>query len=73
MQVSMELGSTLELVSYHSTSKGYIGECGMRGGYFEACNIDNAVMEQMYKVASISLCRQSPSSPTTSSSQSVSQ
>ena len=30
----------LELVSFHSTSKGLIGECGRRGGYMELHNID---------------------------------
>ena len=27
--------SGLALVSFHSISKGFIGECGLRGGYFE--------------------------------------
>lgn len=46
----------LELVSFHSTSKGVTGECGKRGGYFELTNIDPAVKEQIYKTLSISLC-----------------
>jgi aspartate/methionine/tyrosine aminotransferase len=25
----------VELISFHSTSKGFFGECGKRGGYFE--------------------------------------
>ena len=29
----------LELVSFHSISKGFIGECGRRGGYMEMHNI----------------------------------
>ena len=29
-----------ELFSFHSTSKGLMGECGLRGGYFEMCNVD---------------------------------
>jgi alanine transaminase len=45
-----------ELFSFHSTSKGMIGECGRRGGYFECTNIDNAVLDQLYKMASINLC-----------------
>ncbi|OAD80678.1 hypothetical protein PHYBLDRAFT_184403 [Phycomyces blakesleeanus NRRL 1555(-)] len=45
-----------ELVSFHSTSKGMIGECGRRGGYFECVNIDEGVLEQLYKISSISLC-----------------
>ncbi|CAM0138256.1 alanine transaminase, variant 2 [Umbelopsis sp. WA50703] len=46
----------LELVSFHSISKGMIGECGRRGGYFECHGIDKDVMGQLYKVASVSLC-----------------
>lgn len=45
-----------ELVSFHSISKGMIGECGRRGGYFECVNIDPQVMEQIYKMASVMLC-----------------
>ncbi|KAG1558470.1 hypothetical protein G6F46_003330 [Rhizopus delemar] len=46
----------LELVSFHSISKGMIGECGRRGGYFECVNLDKQVLEQIYKMASVSLC-----------------
>lgn len=46
----------LELVSFHSISKGMIGECGRRGGYFECHGIDPEVMAQLYKIASVSLC-----------------
>lgn len=55
---SMEepIRSTVELVSFHSISKGVSGECGRRGGYFEAVNIRDDVMEQIYKMASVSLC-----------------
>ncbi|CAG8434963.1 7710_t:CDS:2 [Ambispora gerdemannii] len=45
-----------ELVSFHSISKGMIGECGQRGGYFELTGIDAKVAEQLYKVASVDLC-----------------
>lgn len=51
-----EYGKDVELVSYHSTSKGFFGECGRRGGYMELFNIDKDVKEQIYKMASISLC-----------------
>ena len=34
----------VQLVSFHSTSKGFLGECGMRGGYFELCNFDSEVL-----------------------------
>ncbi|KAG0331466.1 hypothetical protein BG000_010900 [Podila horticola] len=45
-----------EMISYHSISKGMIGECGRRGGYFECEGLDNSVLEQIYKISSISLC-----------------
>ena len=34
---------TLELASLHSISKGMVGECGHRGGYFEMINFDAEV------------------------------
>lgn len=46
----------LELVSFHSTSKGLIGECGRRGGYMELHCIDPYVQSQIYKLASSALC-----------------
>ncbi len=45
-----------QLVSFHSVSKGFLGECGQRGGYFHLTNIDASVTAQLYKLASISLC-----------------
>ncbi|KAF9208356.1 hypothetical protein BGZ49_009048 [Haplosporangium sp. Z 27] len=45
-----------EMISYHSISKGMIGECGRRGGYFECEGLDESIMEQIYKISSISLC-----------------
>ncbi|KAI2794501.1 putative alanine aminotransferase [Penicillium oxalicum] len=46
----------VELVSFHSTSKGMVGECGHRGGYFELVGFDPQVQEQIYKLVSIGLC-----------------
>lgn len=46
----------LQLVSFHSTSKGLIGECGRRGGYMEMHNICPYVQSQIYKLASSGLC-----------------
>ncbi|KAI7901296.1 pyridoxal phosphate-dependent transferase [Cokeromyces recurvatus] len=51
-----EVKQGVELVSFHSISKGMVGECGRRGGYFECVNIDKEVMEQLYKMTSVSLC-----------------
>ena len=48
--------SQVELVSFHSISKGVLGECGRRGGYFEVVNFDEEVKQQLYKYASVSLC-----------------
>ena len=47
---------SVELISLHSISKGIIGECGLRGGYFETHNIDKYASEQIYKLKSIELC-----------------
>jgi aspartate/methionine/tyrosine aminotransferase len=44
------------LFSFHSVSKGYLGECGHRGGYLEFRNIDNKVLDQFVKLQSINLC-----------------
>ena len=44
------------LISFHSISKGMIGECGRRGGYFECVNIPEPIKELFYKIASVSLC-----------------
>lgn len=46
----------VELASLHSVSKGMVGECGHRGGYFELVGFDPEVVEQIYKFVSISLC-----------------
>jgi len=46
----------VELASLHSISKGMVGECGHRGGYFELVGIDPEVCEQIYKFVSITLC-----------------
>ncbi|TQS31771.1 hypothetical protein Golomagni_07938, partial [Golovinomyces magnicellulatus] len=39
----------LELVSLHSISKGMVGECGHRGGYFELVGFDPEVEANIYK------------------------
>ncbi|TGZ58586.1 hypothetical protein CRM22_009560 [Opisthorchis felineus] len=46
----------LELASFMSASKGYMGECGFRGGYCELTNFCPAVRAQLYKALSARLC-----------------
>jgi alanine transaminase len=45
-----------QIASFHSTSKGFIGECGRRGGYVEFTNFSEEVKALFYKVASVGLC-----------------
>mmetsp|Transcript_8480 Transcript_8480/g.10762 ORF Transcript_8480/g.10762 Transcript_8480/m.10762 type:complete len:455 (-) Transcript_8480:257-1621(-) len=44
------------LASFHSISKGFTGECGLRGGYMELANLDPEAMTQLLKLASLTLC-----------------
>ncbi|GIJ89719.1 hypothetical protein Asppvi_008664 [Aspergillus pseudoviridinutans] len=46
----------VELASLHSVSKGMVGECGHRGGYFELVGFDPLVAAEIYKFVSIMLC-----------------
>lgn len=50
----------IELISFHSTSKGLFGECGRRGGYMELVGIDTNVRDHIYKLASSHLCSNVP-------------
>ncbi|CAF1566035.1 unnamed protein product [Didymodactylos carnosus] len=54
-KVLIDLGSPynrMELASFHSASKGWHGECGSRGGYYELINIDKDVRIQQNKLVS---------------------
>lgn len=51
-----EIANSVELVSFHSISKGVSGECGRRGGYFELVNFSDEILEQVYKMSSVVLC-----------------
>ena len=48
--------SGVELVSFHTVSKGSTGECGLRGGYMETVNILPETIAEIYKISSINLC-----------------
>ena len=54
--VVRKLDSPVQLVSFHSISKGVKGECGRRGGYFECTNFDEDVKALLYKMVSVGLC-----------------
>ncbi|XP_006634237.2 alanine aminotransferase 2-like isoform X1 [Lepisosteus oculatus] len=55
-EMGPEFSNTVELASFHSTSKCYMGECGFRGGYMEVINLDPAVKAQLLKLVSVRLC-----------------
>ncbi len=44
------------LFSLHSVSKGFLGECGHRGGYLEIRNVPPDVLAEFVKQQTISLC-----------------
>ncbi|XP_026230723.1 alanine aminotransferase 2-like [Anabas testudineus] len=50
------LSDTVELASFYSASKGFLGECGLRGGYVELVNLDPAVMKHVYTLFSKDSC-----------------
>jgi aspartate/methionine/tyrosine aminotransferase len=55
-KVAYETKITIPIFSLHSTSKGFIGECGFRGGYLESRNVPEDVLQELLKVRSIGLC-----------------
>ncbi|XP_030766053.1 alanine aminotransferase 1 [Sitophilus oryzae] len=58
-KVLMEMGepySSMELASFMSCSKGYMGECGLRGGYTEVVNMCPKVKAMYLKAISAMLC-----------------
>ncbi|XP_014206238.1 alanine aminotransferase 2 [Copidosoma floridanum] len=58
-KVMNEMGepfSKMELASFMSISKGYMGECGLRGGYGEIVNMDPKVFAILMKSISAMLC-----------------
>ena len=44
------ISKEVQLVSFHTVSKGYWGECGQRGGYFEMTNIPPQVWSTLSNV-----------------------
>jgi len=48
--------NSVDLFSFNSTSKGFLGECGLRGGYAEFHNIHPDILAQLNKMKTIYLC-----------------
>ncbi|NXS64142.1 ALAT2 aminotransferase, partial [Brachypteracias leptosomus] len=59
-KVLFEMGppysEVVELASFHSVSKGFMGECGFRSGFMEVVNMDPEVHQQLTKLVSVRLC-----------------
>lgn len=58
-KVAYEMGfpySRMEIASFYSTSKGFMGECGARGGFYEIANMDKDVKAELTKLSSAQLC-----------------
>ncbi|GKB08746.1 hypothetical protein Tco_0837058 [Tanacetum coccineum] len=55
LDIGRPLCRELELISFQTVSKGFLEECGERGGHFEMTTILAQIVDEMYKVASISL------------------
>jgi len=56
-KVMHDIGETeTTLFSFHSVSKGFLGECGHRGGYMEVRNMSDDVYAELVKLQSIGLC-----------------
>lgn len=50
----------VSLFSFYSCSKGFLGECGLRGGYMEIRNVPAEVAAQITKLQSVALCSNLP-------------
>ncbi|KAL1279727.1 hypothetical protein QQF64_014327 [Cirrhinus molitorella] len=55
-EMGSNISSTVELASFNSASKGFMGECGFRGGYVELLNLDPAVMKYARTLFSTRSC-----------------
>ena len=54
--VAANKNKPVDLISFNSASKGLLGECGLRGGYFEVYNVRNEVLEQIQKLRTMYVC-----------------
>ena len=61
MDMGPPISKELQLISFHTVSKGYWGECGQRGGYFEMTNIPPQVLSYSLAIEfSLYPCSTSP-------------
>lgn len=44
------------LFSFNSTSKGFYGECGLRGGYTEMTNVPEVMRQNIFKILELGIC-----------------
>jgi aspartate/methionine/tyrosine aminotransferase len=58
-KMGQPFSDSIELTSFHSLSKGLLGECGLRGGYMELHNTDEFAKAMVYKSKAVSLCSNS--------------
>jgi aspartate/methionine/tyrosine aminotransferase len=54
-----EYNDVCEIVSLNSISKGFLGECGLRGGYMELHNLSPDFHQELVKLKSVFLCSNS--------------
>jgi alanine transaminase len=52
--------STQELISFHSVSKGLLGECGLRGGYAEFMNFEKDIITKIANTMSFKSMANTP-------------
>ncbi|CBZ52615.1 Aminotransferase, related [Neospora caninum Liverpool] len=55
-KVLHQMGASVTLFSFHSSSKGLVGECGLRGGLMHVDTVNEDVRLQMYKLVSMFMC-----------------
>ncbi|XP_054889643.1 alanine aminotransferase 2-like [Poeciliopsis prolifica] len=55
-EIGAPLSDTVELASFHTVSKGLMGECGLRTGYVELVNLDPTVMKHIDNLFSTNSC-----------------
>lgn len=49
LDMGLPISKEVQLISFHTVSKGYWGECGQRGGYFEMTNIPPEVCISIHR------------------------